>query len=304
MKRIIIIPMMFLQIYCTVMSCAQETDQSQCQKHTMESEYNYLSCFKIENNIDDNQCTPFFTDKTLQKAYINYMSGYEKEWLSIYPLSEVGENTIETFDKENYNTNEIIKYKNVPLTEKEKRIINNNNTCMYQSFARFVDPDHYIGERKINISNESVCHNVDRFDDLKDILDCNIATIEGKYKNEPFIFSNCYNFLDTNADEKFKNYYKEFYLKPFFQQYYNDIIKTFINKIAPYADIYSKSKKRQLQNQDIQDFKMTIKDRHGNIIVFNQDGDIISGDEPTKFLSSRTNSLNFLLLLCFVLFLR
>ena len=34
MKRIIIIPMMFLQIYCTVMSCAQETDQSQCQKHT------------------------------------------------------------------------------------------------------------------------------------------------------------------------------------------------------------------------------------------------------------------------------
>jgi hypothetical protein len=49
---------------------------------------------------------------------------------------------------------------------------------------------------------------------------------------------------------------------------------------------------------------MTIKDRHGNIIVFNQDGDIISGDEPTKFLSSRTNSLNFLLLLCFVLFLR
>ena len=53
--------MMFLQIYCTVMSCARETDQSQCQKHTMESEYNYLSCFKIENDIDDNQCTSMYS---------------------------------------------------------------------------------------------------------------------------------------------------------------------------------------------------------------------------------------------------
>ena len=49
--------------------------------------------------------------------------------------------------------------------------MNNNNTCLYQTYARFVDPDNYIGEIKINISNKDICYNVDRFEDLKDIMD-------------------------------------------------------------------------------------------------------------------------------------
>ena len=38
--------------------------------------------------------------------------------------------------------------------------MNNNNTCLYQSNALFVDPDNYIGEIKINISNKDICYNV------------------------------------------------------------------------------------------------------------------------------------------------
>ncbi len=48
---------------------------------------------------------------------------------------------------------------------------------------------------------------------------------------------------------------------------------------------------------------MFVEDKHGNIIRFNQNGDIIGGDnEPNKFVNScGKNSLNFILLLCLIL---
>lgn len=296
---------MFLSIYCSVMSCAEETDQSQCQKHTMESEYNYLSCFKIEASGDFNKCTPFFTSYGPQKAYNKFLSGYQKEQLSIYTLSYVGEEEVQAYDKDTYDKNDIIKMKSFPLTEEDKKIINNNNTCSYNSYARFVDPDNYIGEIKINVSDKNACYNVDRFEDLKDVMDCGYAIIKGKYNNKPFTFTNCYGILDKNVDGTFKQFYKGFYLKTFFQNYYKQAVQNFIDKVAPYTGAYDKSKKRQLETKEIQDFEMTVEDRYGNVVVYNKDGDIIGGDdEPIKFAnSSGKNSLNFILLLGFILFL-
>ncbi len=78
MKRIIIILMMLLSIYCSSDSCIAEKDLSQCSKHTMEPELNFLSCFKYMSPDNQASCGSFFTDPEAQKTYIKYLVGYKK----------------------------------------------------------------------------------------------------------------------------------------------------------------------------------------------------------------------------------
>ena len=176
MKRIIILSIMFFSILCTYRSCLEETDQSKCTTHTFESKYNFLSCFKIDNDDDENRCMPFFTNENSQKAYTKFYRGLSKEDISVYPLSETKDSDYFEFDKDSYGINDIIKYKKITfsdiLTEEDIKIINKKNTCEYQAQARFADPDNYQGQIKINISDANVCYNIDRFEDSKDLLDC------------------------------------------------------------------------------------------------------------------------------------
>ena len=176
--------MMFLSTYCSLSSCQDETDRSQCTKHTMEAEYNYLSCFKYKDGTDD-QCTPYFSDHGTQKIFTKFHRGYQKEYISIYP--ELGD-TVQTYDKETYDRDDTISFTSIPITEEDKRIISNKKNCFYNAYSRFVDSNHYIDKTKINVTDKNVCFNVDRFEDLKDIMDCGFATIKGKYKNVSFIF--------------------------------------------------------------------------------------------------------------------
>ena len=86
MKRIFIfiLSIMFCSILCSFQSCLEEKVQSQCNSHTMESKYNYFSCFKVES-----VCGPFFSDKNAPKQFFSYEKGYQKELRSIYPFSSI-----------------------------------------------------------------------------------------------------------------------------------------------------------------------------------------------------------------------
>ena len=78
--------MMFLSIYCTVESCLNETDPSQCQKHTIEQKFKYYSCFKFENEDFpdfEEKCTLYYTNEELQKLYYKYQVGRFKEWATM-----------------------------------------------------------------------------------------------------------------------------------------------------------------------------------------------------------------------------
>ena len=299
MKRIIIITMMFLSTYCSLSSCQVETDRSQCTKHTMEAEYNYLSCFKYKDGTDD-QCTPYFSDHGTQKIFTKFHRGYQKEYISIYP--ELGD-TIQTYDKETYDRDDTISFTSIPITEEDKRIISNKKNCFYNAYSRFVDSNHYIDKTKINVTDKNVCFNAEKFEDLKDIMDCGFATVKGKYKNVSFTFTNCFMITDEKADGTFKQFYNGSFSKQLFQTYYEQAIKNAITLLDINIEGRPTSKKRQLQTQEIEDFDMVVEDKHGNIVRYNQNGDIIGGDnEPNKFVnSSGKNSLDFILLLCFIL---
>jgi hypothetical protein len=308
MKKIIIISMMFLTINCTIESCQTEVDQSKCQSHTMESGFDFLSCYKYEANNNPQKCYPLFTSEKLQKAFAKLSRGMLKEASSIYELSQIGESKTMILDKETYSRDDIIQIKEVKLndilTEKDKNIMNNNNTCMYRNLARFLDVDFYSGSKEINVSDKNVCFNVDKFDDLKDLMDCAYYTAKGKIDNKTFVFTNCLGVIDKNADSDLKKYYlKQIFKTDYITTVQHPIISAY-NAYVAKTTAYDKVK-RQMASQKLQDFEVVVEDRDGNKIIYNENGDIIGGDDEDikKILSSSRNGLNILLLLCLFLFL-
>ena len=300
--------MMLLTINCTIESCQTEVDQSKCQSHTMESGFDFLSCYKYEANNNPHKCFPLFTSEKLQKAFAKLSRGMLKEASSIYELSQTGESKTMILDKETYSRDDIIQIKEVKLndilTEKDKNIMSNKNTCKYRNYARFIDADFYNGNKEINVTDKNVCFNVDQYDDLKDLMDCAYYTATGKIDNKTFVFTNCLGVIDKNVDSDFKKYY----LKQLFKSDYLVNVRTlFISAYgASVANTTAYDKvKRQLDSQGLQDLEVVVEDRDGNKIIYNENGDIIGGDDEDikKILSSSRNGLNILLLLCLFLFL-
>jgi hypothetical protein len=123
--------------------------------------------------------------------------GKFKEWGTV----KKGNSKIGYVEGDTYKE-KVMKIEDV-LTKEDEKIFFGKNNCFYRTFDRFYND--YKGEKNINISDKNVCYNVDRFEDLKDIMDCGYATITGKYKNKSFVLTNCVHILDKNADELFKD---------------------------------------------------------------------------------------------------
>ena len=302
MKRIIIISMMFLSIYCTAESCLNEADPSQCQKHTLEQQLKYYSCFKYENEDFpdiEQKCTLYYTNEELQKLYYKYQVGRFKEWATMN-----GGNAGIYYVKGDTVHRKEMEIEDV-LTKEDEKIFFGKNNCWYKAYARFYND--YEGERYINISDKNVCYNVDRFEDLKDIMDCGYATIKGKYKNNSFVLTNCAYILDKNVDELFKDVYKNEQLSHDILYYFNHVVPSFL-EMAKY------NISTNFHRDDVQDYEISIEDRYGNIVTYNINAEIIGGDDsedgednPQKILDSSSrnirNTLDILFLLYFILFL-
>ena len=302
MKRIIIISMMFLSIYCTAESCLNEADPSQCQKHTLEQQLKYYSCFKYENEDFpdiEQKCTLYYTNEELQKLYYKYQVGRFKEWATMN-----GGNAAIYYVKGDTVHRKEMEIEDV-LTKEDEKIFFGKNNCWYKAYARFYND--YEGERYINISDKNVCYNVDRFEDLKDIMDCGYATIKGKYKNNSFVLTNCAYILDKNVDERFKDFYKDGELSYEILYYFNHVVPSFL-EMAKY------NISTNFHRDDVQDYEISIEDRYGNIVTYNINAEIIGGDDsedgednPQKILDSSSrnirNTLDILFLLYFILFL-
>lgn len=294
-----ILPFIIIAIYCSIDSCIEETDQTQCQKHSIE--INDVSCFKYENPEDKNEvCTPWYKKANLQSSFKKYLIGTQKELYSLFPLSEIDEESYIEDIMEEGGVLKSIKYNALEyLNEDDKKIINNNNTCYYQMSGR-LDPD-YNENITFNISNKNVCFNVDRFEELKELIDCAYSTYKIIYKNKTYVFNNCFPTLDIKADDDFKNVYKEIYSSSLAKRSIQEVVDEFIEEYSEYAKV-DKFKKRHLQNPIDYDLEMMVEDRHGNIIIYNKNGEEIGDDEVKKFLNSFNNTINNILLL-FYLFL-
>ena len=154
---------------------------------------------------------------------------------------------------------------------------------------------------------------MDKFEDLKGIMDCGYATIKGKFNNISFTFTNCFNILDKNVNGDFKKYFLNLTkdIDSFFYEIYyiirQNITDLDINNIN--NEDRRKFDKRQLQfSEGIEDFDMVVEDRYGNLVRYNKNGMVADGDdeydEPNKFLNANASgkiSFNFMLLLFLIL---
>lgn len=307
MKRIFIVIMILAYIYCNLESCMDEEDVSKCKKHSIE--ISDMSCYAFEED-NEKHCGVYPDNKNLQKLLLKYAIGYEKEYFSFrendydefgkkeFDIDKEIENlNISIPEKDTYNKGETIKLKEVSaknyITSNDIKIIKNGNTC-YNLIAQ------NYKKLKIKSVNKTTCFNVDKFEENKNLMDCGFTTIDITYKNKDYQFFNCYQIPDTNADSKFKQFYYEFYSLEFFQTLKEEIISEFMEEVGQYLKI-NNLQKRQLQNPMDYDFKMTVEDRYGNIIAFDENGKIT--DEPTKMLYSSLYSLNIFLFILNLLFL-
>ena len=128
----------------------------------------------------------YFAKENLQKIYYKYQLGDTKEWGESKPSKNIKYrksviDVIEsyTFKENHVNLSDI-------LTEKMEELFFEKNIWWYRAFASF--DNNYKGERHINISDNNVCYNVNRLEDLKNIIDCRYSTIKGQYKSIIFIY--------------------------------------------------------------------------------------------------------------------
>ena len=307
MKRIFILLMILAYIYCTFDSCDSEEDPSKCQSHSIE--ISDMSCYLYEEK-NEKHCQAYPDDKNLQKLILKYGIGIMKETFSMME-NDYDENGKKTFDidkdldkeniskpeKDTYNKGETIKIKDFPmkdfLTSNDIKIIKDGNTCYNRYYQN-------LKKLKVKSLNNSTCLNVDEFEDIKDLLECGVATGEITYKNKDYKFYNCFHMADKNADPKFKQFYYEFYSLTFFQQLKEEILQEFVEEVGQYLKV-NNLKKRKLEVPMDYDFKLKVEDKYGNIVIFDKNGKII--DEPTKFLYSSLYSLNIFLFLLNLLFL-
>lgn len=306
MKRIFIIATLLVYIYCTLESCFDEENPSNCQKHSIE--ISDISCYLFEEE-NEKYCGIYADQANLQKLLKQYGIGSYKEVISfreheydegkrVFDIDkDIDELKLSFPEKDNYNKGDTIKMKEVHfkdyLTSNDIKIIKDGNTCYNQIGQNYKN-------LRIKSLNKSTCFNVDRFDENKNLIDCGYATINITYKDKEYQYFNCYQISDKNADPYFKRFYNEFYSNEFFQELFAEISDEFMEEIGQYLKV-NNLKKRKLQNQIDYDFKMNVEDRYGNIIAYDKNGNII--DDPTKILYSSFYSFKIFLFLLNLLFL-
>lgn len=296
----------FSSIFSFVTFCFNETNVTQCQRESKEEEG--ISCRKVRyffrNGKEDEMCGIYFNNETLQKIYRNYRIGdIYKETFSVFELSYMSGFSLWDFDNDTYRKDETIRLREYNfldvLTEDEKKIIASNNTCYHRQLEHDMDSDKFIN----NSLDKNVCFNVNRFEELKDILDCGYFIIRIFYKNKLYEHNNCYKIPDANMDEKFKKLFLKYYYTESVKDYIDVVIDSFVKNYVEKDELY-KSNKRQLE--DSLEYEIYIEDKYGNKKKYNKNGEEISDnnvDEPSKFINTNCSnySFNIIILLFYIL---
>ena len=87
MKRLIVLLTLIYSIFCSIDSCLNCNDESQC--YNIKIEFNGFSCYKYKSEYASNKCLPSPDDKKEQEAFFN---------MDLNNLKEVYSSGLYTFD--------------------------------------------------------------------------------------------------------------------------------------------------------------------------------------------------------------
>lgn len=335
MKKIILTLILIYYIYCTMDSCINEKDHSNCSNHTIELKD--FSCYKLNYfKIVDfgKMCIPFPDNYETQKTYLNLAIGNAKE---LYASTLIKyELMLYVSKKETYTKGEeIFVYPmNGTIFEKDFEILEKKNTCGYQYFGRYFDEKKEGDESYKNITDKNICFNVDQFDELKNLLNCGYAEIEYAIGDKKYGIKTCFFIPDEKMTDDIKIIFKKYIdislKKGYFPLLYDSIEEIEIRKLEENNEINyhiiveDKNGKKDFYSSNLDDnfvidnetdtdkdysydneiYSSTLDDKTNTV---KNDSDGNDSDNINDFQIFKSNSfyltLNIILLLFFINFL-
>ena len=294
MKKIIVL-FCICYVCCNITSCLLENDTSKCENHKIE--ISGYSCFKFKKALDIEDpyyCNLFPEKAEEQKLMWRFSNGLIKESLSSSPSNSYIGMTLTKPEKSSYKKGEVVTLKNVTLTEEEKKIINNRNTCTYQFIGRYAENIRQYPGGYPNVTDPNLCFNVDSFNDLKGILNCGLANITYTINNITKKISTCFYSVGNKASKELQQFYTEMY----FGELYVDGFSGFNSillaletlSLVKYYGKNSKLKqnqliKRKLADNKIQNYEIIVEDKNGKVTKYNKGSEsieVIKAGKPSN----------------------
>ena len=296
MKKIIIL-FCICYVCCNITSCFKEKDTSKCETHNIE--ISGYSCFKFKPAYDYDikdlyYCNTFPEKAEEQKLFWRLSSGFTKEAYSssVYNLNDM---KITLGEKSFYKKGEIVTLKNTSLTEEDKKILNNKNTCLYQFIYRYSDNNKQYPNGYPNITDPNICFNVDSFNELKGLLNCGFANISYTIDNKTHKISSCFFSVGNKATKEFQQYLKKSLFEDIGQNGINGFFVLLeILDISSRLNHYKKNfqfnknelvkSKRQLEGLEVQNYEIIVEDKNGKVIKYSKDSEsiqVIKAGNPT-----------------------
>lgn len=285
MKKIIVL-FCICYVCCNITSCRAEKDTSKCENHKIEiSDY---SCFKYKSalNIKDPYFCSLYPEKAEeQKLMWRLTHGLLKEsFSSTKSLSNI-DVPFTIAEKSFYKRGEVVTLKNTTLTEEDKKIINNRNTCTYQLYGRFIDNKMQFPEGYPNVTDPNLCFNVDSFNDLKGILNCGLANITYTIDNKTKKINTCFYSVGNKASKELQQYFNKLYFEEAFGvegfSGFNALILglDIMSNVKYYGKNLQFNQKqiieRKLARVEIQNYEIIVEDKNGKVTKYNKGSESI-----------------------------
>ena len=315
-------------------TCIDELDPTKCEMH--DDGINNGYCYTIKNpgipdedgKIEDD-CIPLPDNAENQQIFWKLFNGYHKEF---YLFGFINDEEIQLFEpkKDYYKKGETVEVNQLEFTEAEKAKVNKNNTCSYHHVGKLLEYIEAVtnGEENRpnvpfpNITDKNVCFGAEKFNELKNLLNCGYANFKLYDGFKTITFNTCFYMPDKQMPDGFLPHYKEYFVDGL--MFEEDLYSEAMDETEAEEDVdvdFKKSfrlghKKRKLS--DIQEYEITIEDKYGKIIQFvknSTDVQILEegnqtdsdreqvDDEPSKIKTSSSDysKLNMALLLSFIL---
>ena len=238
MKKLIISLTLVYAVFCTVDSCNQCYDQSQCAN--IKIEFEGFSCYQYECELKYNECITFPDNKKDQEAFINMSKALLKEAISsgLYSKTDIDELIIYESEKKHYSKGETIKEnKKTSLSPVDKEIIASKNTCLYQLYGRYLENYNKNGYTSYpNVKDKNLCFNSDKFDEALNLIDCGYAQITFPLSGKDYTMTTCYPFPNRKMPEKVQNIYNKYFIESNFANIKN-MANGVINKVVEKGEL-------------------------------------------------------------------
>ena len=237
-------------------SCLNKNNILNCHLHNIEIPN--FSCWKFKDIFNNKEhCIIYPDNEIIQKEFYNFYLGISKEEL----LIKSHKNDIMIPEKEIYKKDETITFKRIQdiLTDEDKSIINNSNTCyshFYKGYSNF-----WLNGNFPNIENPNICYNTIKFSEHNNILDCGFAKISFSYGLKKYNFQTCYFIPNDELSKNIQDFYRR------------SLIEEMLGKDGTFGKTLKNKNKneniiRKLQENNEIGFEMTIQNKNGKVLKY------------------------------------